>query len=163
PPRLQRRPAAAARDATRRACAAGHDHADRPAVADRRARPRAEPPPPRHGAAGRPRGAQPTQPVGRTDRGSVRRRITRPTRAACRNPLVERYASQEMTRIFSDEFKFGMWRRLWLALAESEKELGIDISDEAIAAMRANLDTLDLARAAELEKKLRHDVMAHVH
>jgi len=68
-----------------------------------------------------------------------------------------------MTRIFSDEYKFGMWRRLWLALAESEKELGLDISDEAIAAMRANLDTLDLARAAELEKKLRHDVMAHVH
>jgi len=68
-----------------------------------------------------------------------------------------------MTRIFSDEYKFGMWRRLWLALAESEKELGLDISDAAIAAMRANLDTLDLARAAELEKKLRHDVMAHVH
>lgn len=86
-----------------------------------------------------------------------------PAGATYRNPLVERYASQEMTRIFSDEFKFGMWRRLWLALAESEKELGIDISDEAIAAMRANLDTLDLARAAELEKKLRHDVMAHVH
>ena len=86
-----------------------------------------------------------------------------PAGATYRNPLVERYASSEMTRLFSDEYKFGTWRRLWLALAESEKELGLQISDEAIAAMRANLDTLDFARAAELEKKLRHDVMAHVH
>ena len=86
-----------------------------------------------------------------------------PAGATYRNPLVERYASSEMTRLFSDEYKFGTWRRLWLALAESEKELGLEISDEAIAAMRANLDTLDFARAAELEKKLRHDVMAHVH
>ena len=86
-----------------------------------------------------------------------------PAGATYRNPLVERYASSEMTRLFSDEYKFGTWRRLWLALAESEKELGLEISDEAIAAMRANLDTFDFARAAELEKKLRHDVMAHVH
>lgn len=89
--------------------------------------------------------------------------IEPPPGATYRNPLVERYASSEMTRIFSDEYKFGTWRRLWLALAESEQELGLDIGDEAIAAMRANLDTLDLKRAAELEKKLRHDVMAHVH
>ncbi|MGH7444744.1 MAG: lyase family protein, partial [Longimicrobiales bacterium] len=86
-----------------------------------------------------------------------------PAGATYRNPLVERYASAEMTRIFSDEYKFGTWRRLWLALAESEQELGLEISDEAIAGMRAHLDTLDLERAAELERKLRHDVMAHVH
>ncbi len=86
-----------------------------------------------------------------------------PPGATYRNPLVERYASSDMTRIFSDEYKFGTWRRLWLALAQSEQELGLDIGDDAIAAMRANLDTIDLARAAELETKLRHDVMAHVH
>ncbi len=79
------------------------------------------------------------------------------------NPLVERYASAEMSRIFSPAFKFSTWRRLWLALAESEKELGLPIPDEAIAQMREHLDDIDLARAAELERRLRHDVMAHVH
>jgi adenylosuccinate lyase len=79
------------------------------------------------------------------------------------NPLTERYASPEMSRIFSARFKFGMWRRLWLALAESEQELGLEIGDEALAALRAHLDDVDLARAAELERELRHDVMAHVH
>jgi adenylosuccinate lyase len=82
---------------------------------------------------------------------------------AYRNPLVERYASREMSRIFSAATKFGTWRRLWLALAESQKELGLEIPDAAIAAMRAGLDAIDLTRAAELEKRLRHDVMAHVH
>ncbi|HSJ08459.1 MAG TPA: adenylosuccinate lyase [Longimicrobiales bacterium] len=80
-----------------------------------------------------------------------------------RNPLTERYASREMSAIFSPATKFGTWRRLWLALAEAEQELGLEIPDSAIAAMRANLDTIDLARAAELEKRLRHDVMSHVH
>ncbi len=79
------------------------------------------------------------------------------------NPLVERYASEEMSRIFSPAFKFPMWRRLWLALAESERELGIDIPDAAIEDIRAHLDDIDLARAAELERRFRHDVMAHVH
>jgi adenylosuccinate lyase len=79
------------------------------------------------------------------------------------NPLTERYASPEMSRIFSPAFKFGTWRRLWLALAEAEKELGLPVSDEAVAALRAHLDDFDLQRAAELEKQLRHDVMAHVH
>lgn len=79
------------------------------------------------------------------------------------NPLTERYASPEMSRIFSPAFKFGTWRRLWLALAEAEKELGLPIPDEAIAGIRAHLDDFDLKRAAELEKQLRHDVMAHVH
>jgi adenylosuccinate lyase len=80
-----------------------------------------------------------------------------------RNPLVERYASREMSAIFSPAFKFSTWRRLWLALAEAQQELGLEIPDSAVAAMRAQLDTIDLSRAAELEKRLRHDVMAHVH
>src|SRR5690606_9290026 len=79
------------------------------------------------------------------------------------NPLTERYASREMSYIFSARFKFGTWRRLWLALAESERELGLQIPDEAIAELREHLDDFDLARAAELERELRHDVMAHVH
>ncbi|HSJ24339.1 MAG TPA: adenylosuccinate lyase [Longimicrobiales bacterium] len=79
------------------------------------------------------------------------------------NPLTERYASREMSRIFSPGFKFRTWRRLWLALAEAEQELGLEIPDAALADMRANLETIDLDRAAEWEKRLRHDVMAHVH
>ncbi|MBM4185230.1 MAG: adenylosuccinate lyase [Gemmatimonadetes bacterium] len=68
-----------------------------------------------------------------------------------------------MQAVFSPGRRFGIWRRLWLALAEAEAELGLDISDEALAQMRAKLDTIDLARAAALEKRFRHDVMAHVH
>lgn len=79
------------------------------------------------------------------------------------NPLTERYASAEMSAIFSPARKFGTWRRLWLALAESQRELGLEIPDDALAAMRNRLDDIDLARAAELERELRHDVMAHVH
>ncbi len=79
------------------------------------------------------------------------------------NPLTERYASSEMSRIFSAATKFSTWRRLWLALAEAQQELGLPIPDEAIRAMREHLDDIDLARAAELEKRFRHDVMAHVH
>jgi adenylosuccinate lyase len=80
-----------------------------------------------------------------------------------RNVLIERYASREMGRIFSPAFKFGTWRRLWLALAEAEQALGLDIPDRALAEMRAHLDDVDLDRAAEHERRLRHDVMAHVH
>jgi adenylosuccinate lyase len=79
------------------------------------------------------------------------------------NPLNERYASAEMSYIFSPKFKFTTWRRLWLALAEAERELGLPIPDAAIAAIGAHLDDFDLKRAAELERQLRHDVMAHVH
>jgi adenylosuccinate lyase len=79
------------------------------------------------------------------------------------NPLTERYASAEMSRIFSPAYKFGMWRRLWLALAEAQQELGLPIPDAALAAIREHLDDVDLERAAELERELRHDVMAHVH
>jgi adenylosuccinate lyase len=65
--------------------------------------------------------------------------------------------------VFSASRRFGTWRRLWLALAESEAELGIDISGEALDQMRGALDTLDLQAAAEYERRFRHDVMAHVH
>jgi adenylosuccinate lyase len=79
------------------------------------------------------------------------------------NPLIERYASDEMSRIFSAATKFSTWRRLWLALAEAQHELGLPIPDDALRDMRAHLDDIDLPRAAELEKRFRHDVMAHVH
>jgi adenylosuccinate lyase len=86
-----------------------------------------------------------------------------PPSTSYRNPLVERYASADMSRIFSDAFRFGTWRRLWLALAEAQAELGVAIPGEALQAMRAALDDIDVRRAAELERRLRHDVMAHVH
>ena len=79
------------------------------------------------------------------------------------HPLSERYASREMQEIFSPARRFGTWRRLWVALAESEAELGIDISSEALQQMRDEVDTLDLGRAAEYEERFRHDVMAHIH
>lgn len=79
------------------------------------------------------------------------------------HPLSDRYASREMQLIFSPARRFGTWRRLWIALAESEAELGLDISDEALQQMRGAVDRLDLEKAAEYEKRFRHDVMAHVH
>ena len=78
------------------------------------------------------------------------------------NPLTERYASKEMSRIFSARSKFETWRRLWLWLAEEEKRLGLPISDEAIAQMRAAVGTIDFEAAAREEEATRHDVMAHV-
>ncbi len=78
------------------------------------------------------------------------------------NPLVARYASDEMSRLWGDQRKFSTWRRLWLALAESEQELGLDISDEQLAEMREHLDDIDFEVAAHHEKIRRHDVMAHV-
>ena len=77
-------------------------------------------------------------------------------------PLCKRYASKRMQHIFSDDFKFGTWRRLWVALAEAEKELGLGITDDQIAEMKANVDNIDYEAAAEEEKRCRHDVMAHV-
>ncbi len=79
------------------------------------------------------------------------------------HPLVSRYATKEMSEIWSPDRKFSTWRRLWLALAQSEKELGITITDEQLEAMKAHLDDIDYEYAAEMEKKFRHDVMAHVH
>ena len=79
------------------------------------------------------------------------------------NPLCTRYASDEMKRIFSSDKKFSTWRKLWIALAESEKELGLAITDEQIAEMKEHIYDIDYAKAAEYENKLRHDVMAHLH
>ncbi|XP_040414697.1 adenylosuccinate lyase [Cygnus olor] len=80
-----------------------------------------------------------------------------------RSPLVSRYAGAEMAFVFSERNKFGTWRRLWLFLAQAEKSLGLPITDEQIQEMEANLDNIDFKMAAEEEKRLRHDVMAHVH
>ncbi|MBN2843263.1 MAG: adenylosuccinate lyase [Sedimentisphaerales bacterium] len=79
------------------------------------------------------------------------------------NPLITRYCSPEMSHIFSPDFKFGTWRRLWLTLAESQAKLGLPVTKEQIEEMRSNLDNIDYKKAAEYEKKFRHDVMAHVH
>lgn len=79
------------------------------------------------------------------------------------NPLIDRYASATMAETFSPMRQAQIWRDLWIALAETERELGVPIPDEAIEAMRAGRDTIDLARVAEHERELRHDVMAHVH
>ncbi|XP_023348069.1 adenylosuccinate lyase, partial [Eurytemora carolleeae] len=78
-------------------------------------------------------------------------------------PLNSRYSSAEMQFNFSDRKKFSTWRKLWLLLAEAERELGLEISEEQLQEMRENLDNIDFALAAQEEKKLRHDVMAHVH
>lgn len=79
------------------------------------------------------------------------------------NPLCSRYSSETMQYIFSPDFKFSTWRRLWIALAESEKELGLPITQEQIDEMREHIDDIDYALAEQYERKLRHDVMAHVH
>jgi len=78
------------------------------------------------------------------------------------NPLCKRYASVEMQRIFSDDFKFSTWRRLWIALAVSQKELGLNISDEQIEEMEANASGINHETAAKYEAEIRHDVMAHI-
>lgn len=79
------------------------------------------------------------------------------------NPLSERYASREMLELFSPMKKFSTWRKLWIALAESQKELGLNITDEQIQEMKNNIYNIDFEYAADMEKKFRHDVMAHVH
>ena len=79
------------------------------------------------------------------------------------SPLATRNASPRMLAVWSAQRKFATWRRLWLALARAQKELGLEISDAQIAELEAHLDDIDFARAAEHESRLRHDVMAHVH
>ncbi|MEY8522899.1 adenylosuccinate lyase [Lachnospiraceae bacterium 38-10] len=79
------------------------------------------------------------------------------------SPLSERYASKEMQYIFSPDKKFRTWRRLWIALAETEKELGLDITQEQIDELKANADNINYDVAKEREKKVRHDVMSHVY
>ena len=80
-----------------------------------------------------------------------------------KNPLEERYSSEEMLYNFSPNNKFRNWRKLWIALAEIEKDLGLDISEEQITQLKENAEDIDYVKAAEYEKKFRHDVMAHVH
>lgn len=80
-----------------------------------------------------------------------------------RSPLETRNASREMRRIWSEQHRFGLWRRIWLAAAESQRELGLEIPDAAIEEMRATLDEIDFESAARHEARIRHDVMAHVH
>ncbi|HEX7336159.1 MAG TPA: adenylosuccinate lyase [Gemmatimonadales bacterium] len=80
-----------------------------------------------------------------------------------RSPLGSRYASPAMQTLWGERHRIGLWRRLWLALAETERELGLDIPDQALAQIRAHLDDADLEAAARYERRFRHDVMAHVH
>ena len=79
------------------------------------------------------------------------------------SPLSERYASKEMQHIFSQDKKFRTWRKLWIALAETEKELGLNITDEQIAELKAHQDDINYEVAREREKLVRHDVMSHVY
>lgn len=78
------------------------------------------------------------------------------------NPLCKRYASAEMQRIFSDDNKFRTWRKLWIALAESEKELGLPITDEQIAELTEHAEDINYQAAEAFERETRHDVMAHI-
>lgn len=80
-----------------------------------------------------------------------------------KNPLEERYSSEEMLFNFSPNQKFRTWRKLWIALAEIEKDLGLEISEDQISQMKEQAENIDFTKAAEYEKKFRHDVMAHVH
>src|SRR5437763_8048914 len=80
------------------------------------------------------------------------------------SPLAARNASREMLRLFSPQHKFSLWRKLWLELARAQRELGITrITPEALTQMEKAIDQIDFKKAAEWEKRLRHDVMAHVH
>ncbi len=79
------------------------------------------------------------------------------------SPLAERYASRAMLQLWSPATRYGLWRQLWLALAEAEQALGVPIPDQAIAQMRDHLDDIDFDAVAAYERRYRHDVMAHVH
>src|SRR5436190_974490 len=79
------------------------------------------------------------------------------------SPLSERYASRAMLELWSPRMRHGLWRRIWLALAEAEQQLGVDIPDDAITQMREHVDNIDFEVAATYERRFRHDVMAHVH
>jgi adenylosuccinate lyase len=79
------------------------------------------------------------------------------------SPLASRYASEGMRRTFSDRYRFTLWRGLWLALAEAEHELGLAVTAEQVAELRAHVGDVDVEAAARYERELRHDVMAHVH
>src|SRR5919202_1568389 len=78
-------------------------------------------------------------------------------------PLADRYASRAMLELWSPQTRHGLWRQLWLALAEAQKELGVPIPDEAVVQMREHLHDIDFDAVAAYERRFRHDVMAHVH
>ncbi len=79
------------------------------------------------------------------------------------SPLSERYASREMQYIFSPDKKFKTWRKLWIALAETEKELGLPITEEQIEELKAHQEEINYEDAKERERLVRHDVMSHVY
>ena len=83
--------------------------------------------------------------------------------ARYQSPLGSRYASKAMQRLWSEQHKVGLWRRIWLALAETERDLGLDIPARALEEIAAHLDDCDLAVATQYERRFRHDVMAHIH
>src|SRR5512132_360674 len=82
-------------------------------------------------------------------------------RHSASNPLTERYASKEMSYLFSPDYKFRTWRRLWIALAEAEKELGLPITDAQIAELRANSESINYEDAERRGREIRHDVRSH--
>ena len=86
-----------------------------------------------------------------------------PARDTYTNPLATRYASKSMLRLYSDDRKFGTWRRLWLALARAQMDLGLAITPDQLAEMQAHLDDIDYETADRREREVRHDVMAHVY
>jgi adenylosuccinate lyase len=79
------------------------------------------------------------------------------------SPLADRYASRAMLELWSPRMRYGLWRQLWLALAEAQRDLGLEIPDDAIEQMRAHLHDIDFDAVAAYERRLRHDVMAHIH
>ena len=85
------------------------------------------------------------------------------TQQTYENPLITRYASKEMSELFSMQKRISTWRRLWVALAEGERELGLNISKEQIDEMKAHTDDINFEEAQKREKLVRHDVMAHVY
>src|ERR1043166_9726962 len=84
-------------------------------------------------------------------------------RDAASNPLTERYASREMSYLFSPDFKFRTWRRLWIALAEAERELGLPIDARQIEEVKASANDINYADAERREREIRHDVMSHIY
>ena len=84
-------------------------------------------------------------------------------RDSASNPLTERYASKEMSYLFSSDFKFRTWRRLWIALAEAERELGLPITEAQVAELKAHATDINYEDAERREGEIRHDVMAHIY
>lgn len=89
--------------------------------------------------------------------------VTATDQTSYSSPLSERYASRAMLTLWGPQTRYALWRELWLALAESQRALGVSIPEAAVSAMRAHQHDIDFSRVAEYEKKFRHDVMAHVH